>query len=71
MGVMDDANFLPNDLAECQRLLLAAFREATQRERRLVDAERRAAGAERNAQAAERRALSIPATSDRPRSCIR
>ncbi len=40
---MDDANFLPNDLGECQRLLLAAFQEATQRERRVIDAERQAA----------------------------
>jgi len=54
---MDDANFLPNDLVQCQRLLLAAFREATQRERRLVDAERRAADAERNAQTAEQLAI--------------
>jgi transposase len=40
---MDDANLLPNDLSECQRLLVAAFQEATQRERRVVEAERRAA----------------------------
>ena len=40
---MDDANFLPNDLGECQRLLLAAFQEATQRERRVVNAERQVA----------------------------
>lgn len=39
---MKDADFLPNDLAPCQRLLLAAFREATEQERRLADAERRA-----------------------------
>lgn len=39
---MKDADFLPNDLAACQRLLLAAFREATEQERRLADAERRA-----------------------------
>jgi hypothetical protein len=54
---MDDANFLPNDLVQCQRLLWAAFREATQRERRLADAERKAADAERNAQVAEGRAV--------------
>jgi transposase len=42
VGVMNDADFLPNDLAACQRLLLAAFREATEHERRLADAERRA-----------------------------
>jgi transposase len=39
---MNDAHFLPHDLEQCQRLLLAAFREATERERRLADAERRA-----------------------------
>ena len=37
---MDDANFLPNDLKECQRLLLAAFNEAQQLERRAEDSER-------------------------------
>ncbi len=36
---MDDAHQLPNDLAQCQRLLLAAFQEARQRERHVVDAE--------------------------------
>ena len=40
---MDDANFLPNDLGQCQRLLLAAFQEATQRERQVVDAKRQVA----------------------------
>ncbi len=29
---MDGVDFLPNDLAECQRLLLAAFQQATQLE---------------------------------------
>jgi len=33
LGVMDDANFLPNDLGECQRLLLAAFKQASELER--------------------------------------
>ena len=40
---MDGANFLPNDLAECRQLLLAAFQEATRRERRVVDAAGRVA----------------------------
>ena len=53
---MNDANFLPNDLGQCQRLLLAAFREATEHERRLADAERKATDAERKAEAAEQRA---------------
>jgi transposase len=53
---MKDADFLPNDLDQCQRLLLAAFREATEHERRLADAERKATDAEQKAEAAERRA---------------
>jgi hypothetical protein len=40
---MDDANFLPNDLAACQRLLLAAFREAVELEQQVADAQRHAA----------------------------
>ena len=44
---MNDADFLPNDLGPCQRLLLAAFREATERERQLADAERKAEAAKR------------------------
>lgn len=40
---MDDAPQLPNDLAECQQLLLAAFQESTQREHRVIEAERHAA----------------------------
>ena len=40
---MDGADFLPNDLAECQRLLLAAFQQATQLERRATASEQRAA----------------------------
>ena len=30
---MDDANFLPNDLVQCQQLLLAAFKQASELER--------------------------------------
>ena len=39
---MDRADFLPNDLAECQRLLLAAFKQATELERRMLASEQRA-----------------------------
>ena len=39
---MDGADFLPNDLAECQRLLLAAFQQATQLERRVAESEKQA-----------------------------
>ena len=54
---MDDANILPNDLGECQRLLLAAFKEAVQLERRAADAQQRASDAERKVKATERRAV--------------
>ena len=54
---MDDANFLPSDLGQCQRLLLAAFREARQLERQAADAERKATDAERKAEAAKRLAF--------------
>ena len=40
---MNGANFLPNDLRECQHLLLAAFKQATQLERRVVESEQQAA----------------------------
>jgi len=36
---MDGTDILPNDLRECQRLLLAAFQQATQLERRVVESE--------------------------------
>ncbi|MGD0109516.1 MAG: IS66 family transposase [Rhodopila sp.] len=40
---MDGTDSLPNDLAECQRLLLAAFRQATQLERRVLASEQQVA----------------------------
>jgi transposase len=40
---MDGTDFLPNDLAECQRLLLAAFKQATQLERRAAESEQKVA----------------------------
>jgi transposase len=40
---MDGTDFLPNDLAECQRLLLAAFQQATQLERRVAESEQQVA----------------------------
>ena len=39
---MDDSNPLPNDLAECQRLLLAAFKQAVELERNAAVVEKRA-----------------------------
>jgi len=43
VGGMDGTDFLPNDLRECQRLLLAAFQQATQLERRVVESEQQVA----------------------------
>lgn len=37
---MDGVDFLPNDLAECQRLLLAAFQQATHFEQRVAELNR-------------------------------
>jgi transposase len=40
---MDDADFLPDDLAQCHRLLLAAFQQARQLERRVAESDQKAA----------------------------
>jgi transposase len=40
---MNGTDFLPSDLHECQRLLLAAFQQATQLERRVVKSEQQVA----------------------------
>ena len=40
---MDDTNFLPRDVTECHRLLVAAFKQATQLEQKAAVAEQRAA----------------------------
>jgi len=45
MQTADGTDFLSNDLAECQRLLLAAFKLATRLERRVVDSEQQVAQA--------------------------
>jgi transposase len=42
-GDMDGSDFLPTDLHECQRLLLAAFQQATHLERRVVESEQQVA----------------------------
>lgn len=46
---MDDAHALPRDLAECQRLLLAAFQQAIHLERRAAAFEQRLAESEQQA----------------------
>ena len=43
---MDGTDFLPNDLRECQRLLLAAFKQSLQLERQAAQATQRAGQAE-------------------------
>jgi transposase len=45
---MDDTNFLPNDVTECHRLLMAAFQQAMQLEQRAVKAEQRVAASEQH-----------------------
>ena len=43
---MDHADSLPTDLAECHRLLLVAYKQAVQLERRATESERRATNSE-------------------------
>ena len=50
---MDDADSLPTDLTECHRLLVAAFQQAVQLERRAEHAEQRVAESERRATKSE------------------
>jgi hypothetical protein len=37
---MNDSDFLPNDLGQCQRLLLAAFKQSTQLEQQVAELNR-------------------------------
>jgi transposase len=46
---MDEPNFLPDDLAACQRLLLAAFQQSVKLEQQVADAQRQAAEAKQQA----------------------
>ncbi len=52
---MDDAPFLPTDLAECQRLLLAAYKQSRQLEQQVASAQRKAKAVESRAAAAQQR----------------
>lgn len=56
---MNDANLLPDDLGECQRLLLAAFKQSVQFERQLADAKRHTAQAQQRAAASEQQAAEL------------
>ena len=40
---MDDTNSLPNDLAECHELLLAAYRQSVQLEKQVATSQQEAA----------------------------
>ena len=52
---MDDANFLPTDLTECHRLLVAAYKQSVQLQRRTENVEQRAIeSAQRVAESAQR-----------------
>ena len=51
---MDDTNNLPNDVAECHRLLLAAFKQSLQLEQQAADVAQRAVQAEQRANHSER-----------------
>ncbi len=50
---MDDANFLPDDLGQCQQLLLAAFQQSVDLEGQVATAEQHAAQSEQRVAASE------------------
>jgi len=56
---MDIADTLPDDLAECQRLLLAAFKEATERERHVAELEQSLAASTQQATESEQQAADL------------
>ena len=56
---MNDANPLPNDLSECQRLLVAAFQQATQLEDRVVESEQRLSEARQRVAESEEKAAEL------------
>lgn len=56
---MDHADALPKDLVACQRLLLAAFKEATQRERQVTEVEQRLAAATQRATQSEQQVAEL------------
>jgi transposase len=49
MGVMDDATWLPTDLKECHRLLVAAYQQSVELKREAVAAQQRVAQSEQQA----------------------
>jgi transposase len=56
---MDGTDFLPNDLSECQRLLVAAFKQSTQLERRVVESEQRLAAASQRVRESEQQVADL------------
>jgi len=56
---MDIADALPDDLAECQRLLVAAFKEATQHERRVAELEQSLAASTQRATESEQQTAEL------------
>jgi transposase len=56
---MDDADSLPTDLAECHRLLLAAFQQSVQLEQRAENAEQRTAESEQRVAESEQRVAEL------------
>ncbi len=56
---MDDADFLPTDVTECHRLLVAAYQQAVQLQRRTDNAERRAIESEQHAAQSEQRVAEL------------
>jgi hypothetical protein len=58
MGDMDD-NSLPNDLAECQALLMAAFKQSLELEQQVADAKRDASQVEQRVAESEKEAAEL------------
>jgi transposase len=56
---MDGANSLPNDLAECHQLLLAAYRQSVQLQQEAEEAKQRAEEAQRRAAESEQQAAEL------------
>jgi len=56
---MDDANSLPNDLAQCHQLLFAAHKQSVQLQRQATEAQRHTAQAEKRATESEQRVAEL------------
>ena len=67
---MDDTNPLPDDVTQCHRLLMAAFKQAVQLERQADAAKGRATQAEQLAAQAEQRATASQREARRVEACV-